>query len=115
MENQTEEPKLVKRRILKQVYEVSNSFDDKAVIIALQSQLGDKIFKELINGEKHSLTVTFTIDVNEKEEEPETDQEKIKMREIIDRLQKVPSETIKQLGDIDLLLARIDSYRIEGK
>ncbi len=54
-------------QILKQQYEVSNPFDEEAMFVSLKSQIGSKVFKELINNEKHSLSVEFRVFVNEEE------------------------------------------------
>lgn len=56
-------------QILKQEYELSNDFNKDAFILSLQSQLDSLIFKELINGEKHSLTIEVKVSVNEEETE----------------------------------------------
>jgi hypothetical protein len=51
--------------ILKQEYTITNPFDEKMCIEALQKQLSSTIFKELINNEKESIKVTFLIEVSE--------------------------------------------------
>jgi len=51
--------------ILRQEYLVSNPFDEKMAIEALKAQLSSLIFKELIDGEKKALKITFTIEVEE--------------------------------------------------
>jgi len=52
--------------ILKQEYIVTNPFDEKMAIEALEKQLSSTIFKELINNEKEAVKVTFSIEILEK-------------------------------------------------
>jgi hypothetical protein len=54
-----------KQIILKQEYKITNQFDEQMAIESLKSQLSSAIFKELINNEKQSITLTFTLDVIE--------------------------------------------------
>lgn len=51
------------RIILKQEYKITNPFDEKMSIEAIKQQLASAIFKELINNEKDSVKLTFTISV----------------------------------------------------
>ena len=51
--------------ILKQEYRITNPFNVEMAIKALQSQLSDTVFKELINNEKEEIKLTFTIEVIE--------------------------------------------------
>jgi hypothetical protein len=91
-----ESAKLVSSQILKQTYEVTNNFDDKACIIAMQSILSDKIFKELINGEKHSLTVTFAIAVNEEEKQPDPDKAKAELIDLLKEITNMSKEDVSK-------------------
>jgi len=55
-------------KILKQEYTITNPFDEKMAIQALQKQLSSTIFKELINNEKEAVKLTFLIEVIDGEE-----------------------------------------------
>ena len=55
--------KITKMKILKQEYTITNPFDEKMAIEALQKQLTSIIFKELINNEKEAVKLTFLIEV----------------------------------------------------
>ena len=52
-------------KILKQEYIATNPFNEQMVLNSLQSQLASLIFKELINGEKEGIRLTFTLEVIE--------------------------------------------------
>lgn len=86
-----------KTQILHQTYEVKNGFDDKACITAINSILQDKIFKELINSEKDSLTVEFKIFVNE-EEEIKIDKNIQEAFAVVDAIKQLTKEQIKDYG-----------------
>ena len=51
--------------VLKQEYIVTSQFNREMLLESLRAQLDSMIFKELINNEKDSLKVTFTISVDE--------------------------------------------------
>lgn len=55
--------------ILKQSYDCSNNFDAESMWIALRAQVDNHIFRELIQKEKHSITLEFRVLVNEEEKE----------------------------------------------
>jgi len=57
-------------KTLEQEYIVTNPFNEKMAIKALTAQLSSTIFKELINGEKYGLRLTFTIEVIEEKLTP---------------------------------------------
>lgn len=96
-------------QILKQSYSVANGFDESLCINSLKSQLSDKIFKELINGEKHSLTLTFTIDVNEDDTPEEPDEVKTKALQIIKQLCEIKSTRLKEINSYELTMAVVDA------
>jgi len=105
---------MIQTKILEQKYEVRNGFDDKQCITAIESQLSSKIFKELINGEKDSLTLKFEIYVNEEtdEEKIAKDPEKAKMVKVIERIRKIPVEKMKEL---DLMMLYIEASGIDTR
>lgn len=53
----------MKEKILEQIYEVTNSFNEKMMIESLHKQLRSSIFEELINNQKESIIITFKIEV----------------------------------------------------
>lgn len=49
-------------KVLKQVYIVTNPFDEKMAIEALSKQLSSKIFSDLIQNEKAGIKLTFLLE-----------------------------------------------------
>lgn len=90
-----------KTQIFKQSFEVSNDFNQDACIKAIKNQLGDLAFKELINGEKHSLTLDFTISVNELETD-EIDRRLLDALTVIAEIKNLPIDTAKNPDAMDL-------------
>lgn len=90
-----------KTEILKQSYEITNDFNNEAMFAGLKSQIADKVFKELINGEKHSLTVEFRVFVNEEETE-DKDPRLVSAMEVVKLIHKahkeLPVEVISNIG-----------------
>jgi len=58
-------------RIFKQETVVTSPLSEQLMMKGFKSQLSSAIFKELINGEKFGLKVTFTVDVIEQEDKYE--------------------------------------------
>ena len=101
-----------KKQILKQIYEVTNSFDEEQFITALKSQLGSAIFKHLINEEKESVTITITFDVPvEKKPDPDTD--KAEMRELLNKIWEFKQEEGKEDGN--LLFLQIQARHLAAR
>ena len=57
--------------ILKQEYTITNPFNEKMAIEALQKQLSSIIFKELINNEKGAIKLIFLIEMDDNKRCPE--------------------------------------------
>lgn len=56
-------------KILEQQFFVTNPFNEKMAVEALQQQLSSKIFKELIQNEKYGLVLKFNLFIVEEEGE----------------------------------------------
>lgn len=52
-------------RIYEQSRVITSPFNEKIFLKGLKSELASKIFKELINEEKHGIKITVTMDVIE--------------------------------------------------
>ena len=57
--------------LLKQEYTITNPFNEKMAIEALQKQLSSIIFKELINNEKGAIKLIFLIEMDDNKRCPE--------------------------------------------
>lgn len=95
-----------------QSFEVSNAFNSDACIKSIKNQLGDLAFRELINGEKHSLTLDFSISVNELETD-ELDRRLLDALKVIDEIKKLPIEKAENPSAIDLLMLYHSASRID--
>lgn len=105
-----------KREILKQQYELTNNFNNDAMFTSLQSQINDKVFKELINNEKHSLTVEFRVFVNEEERE-DKDPKLVRAMEVVKEVHRLHKELpIESLSQIDFfkLFQKAGSIDVRG-
>lgn len=101
-----------KTQIFKQSFEVSNDFNSAACVKSIQNQLGDLAFRELINGEKHSLTLDFTISVNELETD-EIDRRLLDALRVIDEIKNLPIETAEKPSKIDLFMLYHSASKID--
>ncbi len=99
-------------QIFKQSFEVSNDFNNDACIKAIQNQLGDAAFKQLINGQKHSLTLDFTISVNELETH-ELNRQLLDALRVIDEIKNLPIEKAENPSKIDLFMLYHSASRID--
>lgn len=100
-----------RNQILKQQYEISNSFDEEAMFVALKAQVSDKVFSELINREKHSLSIEFRVFVNE-EESSDKDPNVVNAMEVVKAVSSLNFEGIVESSDT-LELWRV--LRLAGK
>jgi hypothetical protein len=101
-----------KTEIFKQSFTVSNDFNKDACVKAISNQLGDAAFKELINGEKHSLTLDFSISVNELETN-ELDSRLLSALKVIDEIKNLPIDKAKNPSTIDLLMLYHSASKID--
>lgn len=96
-----------KTEILKQQYELTNDFNNEAIFISLKNQIGDKVFKELIQKSKHSITVEFRVFVNEEETE-DKDPKLVAAMEVVKEVHRLrrelPVETISQIEFFELFI-----------
>lgn len=99
-----------KTQILKQAYEVGNNFDTDAMFVALQSQINNQIFRELIQKEKHSITLEFRVFVNEEEREDKDP----RLVELVDCVQSF-KDMLKQLDQdgVDLVELGLNAHQFE--
>lgn len=56
-------------RVYNQKRIIDSNFNNELFLVGLKSELGDVIFKELINDEKFGVKITITMDVLETREE----------------------------------------------
>lgn len=104
-----------KTQILSQSHELSNDFNNEQFLGSLKSRLGSLAFRELINGQKHSMTLEIKVYVNEEEEE-DMDPDVVRAMNVVKMVQKFidkmsPEELSKnfdmfriwrEIGSIDL-------------